>query len=391
MIQCAKALVVVLGICSLTAFSHAEDLQAEPQVRSSEATAGVAVDQTSSVAGLVVGNGMKVTSSQKDVYASGGYFAFFEKSGSGWVLVDISGKRKPITDFSKQEVLFFSKDLKFVQPDYRDYLADEKGGSMQCWTGALRSSADNRTRDYNPCDSTLTSVSNLNVGSNIFNAVFTLGLSVAAGTSTRSVSVDKDKLLALIQQTDALNLVREKVQGIEKNNFVASYRAAFSSATTPSQFESFAKKYEGNDPERLVPLAINRRDQLIQKEEEERPLRLAEEARRQELQEKRIADLAARAERIAVANRAAVSKIGAHVCRMETGVTDIAPGERRSREFQIEGYVDAANLDLIKITVTSIAAPRLFGQKGLDSLSELPPKYTKGLFLWAKTSEWRPC
>ncbi|MCK6413273.1 MAG: hypothetical protein L6Q55_12720 [Azonexus sp.] len=225
--------------------------------------------------GLAIGPGVK---------GSYGYFASFEKRESDWNLTDISTTRPSVTDFSRQEILVFSNDLKSVQPDFRTYLLDSKKESFVCWTGALRTRKDNATTDYNPCESSLTTTSNFHVGAQVLATVVTLGLYSATGTSSRNVVVDKEKVLALIQQTGALERVREKKATTDREKFLSSYRSLFSSAKTSAHFDTFVRKYSDNDPENLVPQAIARRDELSKTEAEEIRRRETEASLRREAQ-----------------------------------------------------------------------------------------------------------
>lgn len=215
-----------------------------------------------------------------------GYFGLFEKQESGWKLTDISTSRPAITDFSRQEVLLFSDDLGSIQPDFRTSKYNSKRDDFECWTGALRTRKDNATTDYNPCESSLTVTSNFNVVGNVAGHIFTLGLLLPTGMSSRNVVVDKEKVLSLLQQTGALDRVREKKVTVERERFTKAYRNTFASAKMSSQFDAFVRKYSGNDPENLVPQAIMRRDELSLREAEERKRRETEEAAWREAQAK---------------------------------------------------------------------------------------------------------
>lgn len=215
-----------------------------------------------------------------------GYFVSFEKQESGWKLTGITTSRPTITDFARQEVLLFSNDLGSIQPDFRTSKYDPRRDDFECWTGALRTRKDNATTDYNPCESSLTVTSNFNVVGNAVGHIFTLGLLLPTGVSSRNVVVDKEKVLSLLQQTGALDRVREKKIAIERERFMVTYRNAFTSAKTSIQLDAFARKYSGNDPENLVSQAIMRRDELSLREAEERKRRETEEAARREAQVK---------------------------------------------------------------------------------------------------------
>jgi hypothetical protein len=223
---------------------------------------------------------------------SDGYFALFEKVEAGWRLIEVSAIRPKVVDFSKQEVLFVSKDLSVIQPDFRTFKYDPQKDDFLCWTGALRTRKENATTDYNPCESSLTTTSNFHAGAQVLFTVVTLGIYSATGTSSRTVVVDKEKVLTLLEQTAALDRVREKKTADENVRFVAAYRNAFNVARTAAQYDAFIRKYSGNDPEDLVPKSVTRRDELMVKENDERLRREAAEKmerQRREEEEKAIA------------------------------------------------------------------------------------------------------
>jgi len=103
---------------------------------------------------------------------------------------------------------------------------------------------------------------------------------------------------------------------------------------------------------------------------------------------------------------ASVSKIGTRVCRTENGqiqqeigsmvrdtggYRDTIYSKAKPVLFSISGYVEGVNEKRIKVTITSISRPRDSDSTGIESLNELPPKYTKGLYVWDEFSSWSPC
>jgi hypothetical protein len=242
------------------------------------------VDNSLREFGLTIGPGMKEGGMEG---GGGGYFASFEKRESGWNLTDVSTTRPSVTDFSRQEVLRFSDNLKLVQPDFRTYIPSSDEKSFMCFTGVLGIDGDVKT-DYNPCESSLTTMTDLafTLGSQILGTMMTFGVYSAAGTTARKVVVDKEKVLALIQQTGVLERVREVKASTDRERFLSSYRSLFSSAETSAQFDSFIRKYSDDDPENLVPWAIVRRDELSKTEAEEIKRRETEEAMRRKAQAK---------------------------------------------------------------------------------------------------------
>ncbi len=168
-------------------------------------------DDTLKELNLTIGSGGKTEN---------GYFASFEKQESGWKLTGISLTRPNIMEFTRQEVLHFSDDLKFVQPDFRTFKPVKENNAFICWTGALRTRNDNAMTDYNPCESSLTTTSNFHAVAQVLFTVITLGVYSATGTSSRTVVVDKEKVLALIQQTGVLDRIHEKKSASERETYL---------------------------------------------------------------------------------------------------------------------------------------------------------------------------
>jgi len=147
------------------------------------------------------------------------------------------------------------------------------------------------------------------------------------------------------------------------------YMKLASPFTSQSELQALIHQFEQNDPKSLIPAA---RKHLA------------------ELQTQKFAT---------------VSKIGTHVCRTENGQTQQAIGSAMTESggyrniyskakpvlFSIGGYVDGVNEKRIKVTIASIARPRDDGATGVEFFNELPPKYTKGLFVWDEYSAWSPC
>ena len=264
MLKNIKNVIVICSFFYVIGVSHSEDLSADSFTKVIEPT---------------VGSGMKEYGAEVAAYERGESFVFFEKLESKWVIKSILNYREPVTDFKTQEVLHFNWDLSFVEPDFRDYKSDKNGREMTCWTGPLRGPKDNHTTDYNPCTSSLTSISSFDVGTNIGMAVITFGVSAIVGTTTRSVIVDKNKVLQLIKDTGAL----DKVRAENKKWEVDAYHFGFNHAKNSDQFSLFIKIYENNDPEGLVPQAKVRRDQQLVLELKERSIRQAEEVKARDL------------------------------------------------------------------------------------------------------------
>lgn len=232
-----------------------------------------------------------------------GYYAKYHLNNQIPVLMEISEEPPVISDHKNTEVIFFSNDLTFAQPDFRTFNVNNKSASFVCFTGVLRTEKDNATNDYNPCDSSLTSVSSYNLGSQAFLAVASFGLTAATGTTFVDVSVDEEKFATLIAKTNSLELLAKRRQADGYKKYLKDYSAASSIAL----LNRFIQDYGSNDPDNLVPAAreksaqltieqnklseLNRRQRQARIEEEKarREKELAEQAVRQQKRETEVA------------------------------------------------------------------------------------------------------
>lgn len=147
------------------------------------------------------------------------------------------------------------------------------------------------------------------------------------------------------------------------------YMKLASPLTSQSELQALIHQFEQNDPKNLIPAA-----------------------------RKHLAELSAQM-------FATISKIGTHVCRTENGQTQQVVGSTMTEAggyrniyskakpilVSIGGYVEGVNGKRIKVTITSISKPRDDGASGIEFLNELPPRYTKGLFVWDEPYAWSPC
>lgn len=205
------------------------------------------VEQTLRDMGLTVGNG------QSKERKRSGYYVTFEKAGSGWRVAAVATTPPTLKDYSDSEILFFAKDLSLVDPDYRTGQVMSKTGQFSCSTGLLQPGT---SQIYEPCHSSLTSTTDAKLGTQAVLAVASLGISLVTGTTLREVGVDREKVLALIQQTDTFN----RLQQLKREEELVEYRQAFQKAKSASALKAFIDRYSSNDPDGLVPQAIEKRE-----------------------------------------------------------------------------------------------------------------------------------
>jgi len=141
-----------------------------------------------------------------------GYFVVFDVSAENAPrITGIYPVRPAVEDWQNKEILFVSKDLSEVQPDWRAWHPYEVSGRFICWKGPIRMDGYSELNDYNPCNSTLTKSSARvdNIVNTVANAVFSLGLGALSGSGQYSVVIDKQKVAALIENTQMMTALRE--------------------------------------------------------------------------------------------------------------------------------------------------------------------------------------
>lgn len=232
-------------------------------------------------------------------------FLLIQRSDEHWKIVSISQTPPNVTDPATQELLVVGKGFSVVEPYFRDYYSYEKkkGGDPRkpapfdpyvCFTGEK----DQRPR-YNPCDSKLAYTSDRGKAllGNLMMFLEANPATLKQGTGY-AVSVDKDKILALLTETDGIAAAKRfarqtrfdqadtvekilafmeryknddpdglvpraeaKIPDIEKTaraRQLAQYRNQFQEARTSADFRVFIERYASDDPERLIPRATQR-------------------------------------------------------------------------------------------------------------------------------------
>lgn len=336
--------------------------------------------------GLTIGSGVKIAKDKKqDPQLHGGYYVVFGKADADWRITRIETAKTPVSDFSHVEVLFFNKSLTYVEPDYRDGLVNPKTQRFSCWTGVLRSRKDNGASDYNPCESSLTSTVDARIGHQAMLAVFSLGTSLLTGTTFRDVAVDNTKVLALIQESNVLPQLRERV---EADN-LAIYRNAFSRARTSGELDALIRRYANNDPDGLIPPAMERRDRLAIKEAE------AQEKRRQsEIDQSR-------------RNTLAVQTKGARICKSVEATFNADTGARIYSAYgykpvtrpipgtvTVTGFTEGISWDRLQIRAGSIRHTSPSGKRvDLETFEDgdVGASIRPGTVFWDSLSKWNPC
>lgn len=227
----------------------------------------------------LVGDGTSISVGYREsAHLEPGYFVLTEKDvDQRWSVKRIS--QSPIVgrENDNQEVLYISKRRDFAQPFFERTVEVTEGFNGNTFQCALLLIDKKR---YGPCTSDLTRVTvAASVGGNVVSALVTLGLA-----SGYHVVVDDNRLLSVIESSNVFAAISDH----EHQVWLAEYRSALLSATSSSDLDRFIARYSDNDPENLIPMAIEQRDNLAQMELAERQRLEAQEAARAKAeQEKR--------------------------------------------------------------------------------------------------------
>lgn len=324
-----------------------------------------------------------------------------------------------------------------MEPDFQVVLINNKRNRFKCWTGLVHSRESQGREDYNPCDSSLTSTVDAQLGAQALLTVATLGMNVLTGTSIREVAVDQAKVLALLQQTNVLGQLKEQKEAKERlayqeafanartatalNAFIQrysnndpdglvpkatekltqaslnDYRMAFDAARSSSALNAFIHRYQTNDPDRLVPKAIERRDLALaserQAEEQQRKLSAQEAERNQ----KRLAD-----ERRKI--NAALQTPGTKICASYLGTRDEYLGVMVGHSPQtnkipgtyiVTGFTEGISGNRLQIRTGSIRHTNRSGNTVIMNspltIGDIGVTLQPGTVFWDSVSNWTPC
>ncbi|NPB08637.1 MAG: hypothetical protein GXN96_06890 [Aquificae bacterium] len=137
----------------------------------------------------------------RDLKSLSGYFVLIEQKDGKWNIKEIS--ETPLKrQNTSQEVLFIDKTFKYVQPAF-EWAPSYKGGTFEC--NLLNKFDSYYSKYYNPCNSSLTKVEvGKSLGKNVLALLLTYGL--ASGSHR---SLDIEKILKIIEETDLINQVKQ--------------------------------------------------------------------------------------------------------------------------------------------------------------------------------------
>lgn len=177
-----------------------------------------------------------------------GYYALLDNQSGHWrVLGDLSKKRLTRQSDS-QEVLFINHRFRSIAPVF------DKGLNTH---GANCTPYIHNKLWYWVCTSQFSSVEIAEtIGINIVSCALTLCL----GAGSR-VELDHDKVAEAVIQSNLIQLAETKISNEKKGEYLSDFSRAMKSRDV-DELEFFISKYRGQDPDNLIPEAIDRIDSI---------------------------------------------------------------------------------------------------------------------------------
>ncbi len=246
---CCRFLARVVPACIIMAFSalfQTADADEQP----------IATDHPAR-SSIEIGNGQQVRN---------GIFVLVEYADPTWKLINIGRSAPTSIDPSRHEILSFSRDMQFVEPFFDDYYQfqqrNDKSGTRPIINPYICFSGQKKERPaYNPCDSRLTK--SVDPGkqlfANVVSTVFTFGIfNMGLGLGS-AMSVDNEKVRAVLSDIEAMTVVPAYVSRI-------LYREEFERAISVVALRRFIEKYRDRDPDNFVLVAMARVQHLENEE-----------------------------------------------------------------------------------------------------------------------------
>ena len=189
-----------------------------------------------------------------------GVIAVLEHEGGNWTVVSMTdsrdiARRRDLREGPNQEALFVSVDLKSVEPYYED-ISQIRQATVEC------TPLFDEKGVYSPCKSRFMTVNAaMSAGKNLLSIFNSLGMNAGSHKA-----LDHGEVIEAIEATDLLEAVAQKVDDIE----YAEYVALFASAQSAMDYALFIDRYRRDDPDNLIPTAIERRNAALVAEENAR-------------------------------------------------------------------------------------------------------------------------
>jgi hypothetical protein len=143
-----------------------------------------------------------------------GSYALFEKGQDDeYSLIAIQSNYIEPKILDKQEVLFVSEGLDKIAPAFAKQVYIESKQAFRCSSGSkFVTGIDSSSRSsYNPCDSSLTSASNVgsSVVANTLLTVLSLGTNLVSGSSVTFVDTDRERVAKLVSNSKLFQCLNE--------------------------------------------------------------------------------------------------------------------------------------------------------------------------------------
>ena len=189
-----------------------------------------------------------------------GVVAVLEYEGDDWTVVSMTdsrdiARRKDLREGPNQETLFVSVDLELIEPYYED-ISQIRQATIEC------TPMFDQKGVYSPCKSRFMTVNAaMSAGKNLLSIFNSLGMNAGSHKA-----LDHAEVVRAIEATDLLEAVAQKVDDIE----YAEYVALFASAQSAMDYALFIDRYRRDDPDNLIPTAIERRNAALVAEENAR-------------------------------------------------------------------------------------------------------------------------
>lgn len=183
-----------------------------------------------------------------------GYYALLEKTGGRWQVISIDSRSIYSRDNDQQEILFVHHGLRNIAPGF-DPRMYTTGEGAEC-TPLAQMRERNR---YWLCNSYFSSIRiGMSVGRNIVSCALTFCL--AAGTKEE---LDRDRIQHVVIESDLINLVKKQIAEDDHRAYWAAFNNAMKCRSV-SQIEEFISRYRSDDPDKLIPQALSRIQDLKQ-------------------------------------------------------------------------------------------------------------------------------
>ena len=177
-----------------------------------------------------------------------GYYALLEKTGGRWQVISMDRTRIYRRDNDQQEILFVHRELRSIAPSF-DPGMYTTGEGAEC-TPYLQMQIRNR---YWLCNSYFSSIRiAMSVGRNIVSCALTFCL--ATGTKEE---LDRDKIQHVVIESDLINIAKKQIAEDDHKAYWAALNNAMKSRDV-SQIEEFISRYRVDDPDKLIPKAMSR-------------------------------------------------------------------------------------------------------------------------------------